>query len=314
MAGLRQHVVWLLQYAALRVVQVLVQTVPLESGLRAAQAAGTLLYWLDKRHRAVALENLRASFPGAGQAAIERTARRSFQYMIMQGVEFLYIPRTVRFGAFHRYVVPGPRMDEGMALLSARRPCIVVGGHFGNWEITMGMLAAAGYSPVSVGRPLDNPYLDRFVRRLREYPGQRIITKFGMTDEALGLLRSGALLGFPADQDAGRRGFFVDFFGRKASAYKSIAYLALHEGAYIIVGGAYRLKGPRIRYVPTVTDIIDPSEYDRDAAGAWAITQRYTAGLERVIRMAPEQYLWVHRRWKTRPPATRNAERGTRNA
>jgi KDO2-lipid IV(A) lauroyltransferase len=302
MVGLRQEIVWLLQYAALRIVQVLVQAFPFESSLRTARRAGDLLYRLDKRHRRVALENLAASFPGASPAAIERTARRSFQYMIMLGVEFLYIPRNIRFSTFHRYVTLGPGSAEAMALLSAKQPCIIVGAHFGNWEIAMGMLAAIGFEPVSVGRPLDNPYVDRFITRLRQWHGQRILTKFGMTEEAQALLRAGAMLAFPADQDAGRRGFFVEFFGRRASAYKSIAYLALEAQVPILVGGAYRLAGRRVRYQSVVLDIIDTSKYARSLDGALAITQRYTAGLERLIRLAPEQYLWVHRRWKTRPP------------
>jgi KDO2-lipid IV(A) lauroyltransferase len=99
----------------------------------------------------------------------------------------------------------------------------------------------------------------------------------------------------------------VDFFGRKASAYKSIAYLALETGAPIIVSGTYRV-GPPVRYRSHITDIIDPAEYENSLDGATAITQRYTSSLERLVRHAPGQYLWIHRRWKTRPREEREAQ------
>ncbi|HUU32383.1 MAG TPA: lipid A biosynthesis acyltransferase, partial [Phycisphaerae bacterium] len=104
-----------------------------------------------------------------------------------------------------------------------------------------------------------------------------------------------------------------DFFGRKASAYKSIAYLALEENVPIFVGGAYRtLDRPayrtgRFHYRIVMIDAIYPDAYPRSLDGAMAITQRYTAALERLVRLAPDQYLWVHRRWKTRPPLERSA-------
>jgi KDO2-lipid IV(A) lauroyltransferase len=170
-------------------------------------------------------------------------------------------------------------------------------------------MAAMGFPVTSVARPLDNPYLNRHILDLRERTGQKILFKEGMTEEALAELRRGRPLGFIADQDAGRKGLFVDFFGRKASAYKSIAYLAMEENAEIFVGGAYRV-GPGFRYRVVMTDRIDPADYPKGIDGAIAITQRYTAGIEKAVRMAPDQYLWVHRRWKTRPPEERKKAEG----
>jgi KDO2-lipid IV(A) lauroyltransferase len=193
--------------------------------------------------------------------------------------------------------------------VAAHKPAILVTGHFGNWEMMGYSMAAMGFPPTSIARPLDNPYLNDYILRLRERTGQKILFKEGMTEEALAELRGGRPLGLIADQDAGRRGFFVDFFGRKASAYKSIAYLAMEENATIFVGGVYRdQKG--FHYKLVVTDVINPADYPKGLDGAIAITQRYTAGIEKVVRMAPDQYLWVHRRWKTRPPEERKAKEG----
>jgi KDO2-lipid IV(A) lauroyltransferase len=197
---------------------------------------------------------------------------------------------------------------EAFRYISAGKPCMVVTGHFGNWEMAGYSFAAMGFATTSVARPLDNPYLNDYILGLRQRTGQTIIFKEGMTDEVIGRLRRGIPVGFIADQDAGRRGFFVDFFGRKASAYKSLAYLAMEENVPIFVGGAYR-TGDRFHYRILMTDAIYPSEYPKSLDGALAITQRYTAGIEKIVRMAPDQYLWVHRRWKTRPPEERKAGR-----
>jgi len=311
MATWPQKLIWLLQYAALRLVETALQCFPIETNLRTARWAGDLLYWLDRKHRERALGNLRASFPGAPEKVLRRIARRSCEHLVMVGAEVLCLPRLMQFNRFLDLVDISGCLPS-FRHIAAGRPSILVTGHFGNWEMVGYAMAAMGFPPTSVARPLDNPYLNEYILRLRERTGQKILFKQGMTEEALGDLRRGRPLGFIADQDAGRRGFFVDFFGRKASAYKSIAYLALEENAPIFVGGAVRERG-RFRYRIVQTDAIFPSEYPKGLDGAVAITARYTAGIERLVRTAPEQYLWVHRRWKTRPPEERQGEgRGSR--
>ena len=307
MGSWRQRAVWLFQYAALRVVETALQCFPIDMNLATARLAGDLLYGLDRRHRRRALGNLRASFPDASETALRRIARRSCRHLIMVGVETLCLPRLMQFNSFLKYVdIDG--CLEPLSYLAGDDPCIVMTGHFGNWEMVGYAMAAMGLAPTSVARPLENPYLHDYILRLRQRSGQKILMKVGVTEAALAELHRGRHLGFLADQDAGRRGFFVDFFGRKASAYKSIAYLAMEENIPILVGGAYRV-GDRFRYRMVMTDAIHPDAYPKGVDGALAITQRYTAAIERLVRYAPEQYLWVHRRWKTRPPEERKRRR-----
>ncbi|MFM7918924.1 MAG: lysophospholipid acyltransferase family protein, partial [Planctomycetaceae bacterium] len=110
------------------------------------------------------------------------------------------------------------------------------------------------------------------------------------------------------DQDAGRSGVFVDFFGRPASTFKSIALLALQYDALVVVGGAWRLpteqqRGAQwVRFCLTTEAVLDPRNYP-DTNAVEQLTQDFTTALERLIRKAPEQYFWVHRRWKTAPGA-----------
>ena len=129
-------------------------------------------------------------------------------------------------------------------------------------------------------------------------------------------LNNGQHLAMLGDQDAGRKGVFVDFFGRPASTFKSIALLALQHDAIICVGYALRLPDDThdsswVKYELGCEDVLD----SRDFTSADAIpelTQQYSAALERAIRRAPEQYFWVHRRWKSQPLS--KAERQERRA
>lgn len=303
MSQWKQKLAWGLQYAALRLVEAAFQCFPIEANLVTARVGGRLLYLFDKRHREIAIANLRASYPGATEAALRRAARRSCEHFLMLGAEALCLPRLMQFNRFLD-IVDISGCAESFRYVASGKPAILVTGHFGNWEMVGYSMAAMGFPPTSVARPLDNPYVNEHLMALRERTGQRILSKHGVTEEAVATLRASRPLGFIADQDAGRSGFFVNFFGRKASAYKSIAYLALEENVPIFVGGAYRL-GHRFRYRVVITDVIHPSEYEKGVDGALAITQRYTAGIEKAVRLAPEQYLWVHRRWKTRPPEER---------
>jgi len=300
-----QKLIWRLQYAALRLVEMLLQCFPIEANLRTARWAGDVLYALDRAHRERALANLRASFPGADERWLRRTARRSFEHLIMVGAEVLCLPRLMQFNRFLDYVDISECL-EAFRPVAAGRPALLVTGHFGNWEMIGYAIAAMGFPATAVARPLDNPYLNEYILGLRERTGQRILFKQGMTEEAVAELRRGRSLGLIADQDAGRRAFFVDFFGRKAAAYKSIAYLAQEMNVPIYVGAAIRDRR-RFHYRLVLEEAIDPAAYPRGLDGALAMTARWNAGIERVVRRAPEQYLWVHRRWKTRPPEERRA-------
>ena len=161
-------------------------------------------------------------------------------------------------------------------------------------------MAALGFPNSAVARPLDNPYLNEYLLGVRQKNGMTILDKAGATTEIEPLLARKGAVGFIADQDAGRRGCFVDFFGRKASTYKSIALLAMSHNVPIVVGYGRRLD-EQYHFALGVRRVIHPEDWaDKDDPMFW-ITQEYTKALEEIIRTAPEQYLWGHRRWKHRP-------------
>ena len=166
----------------------------------------------------------------------------------------------------------------------------------------------------AVARPLDNPYLERFVRRLRCFNGLNVIAKHGDFERLDVVMHRGGNVVTLADQDAGRKGIFVDFFGRPASTHKAVAVLAMKYDALIVVGVAPRIERQLadpasapgcepMYYSYEMAELIDPRLFAAQprTAAVKAITQRYTAAIERLIRQYPNQYFWPHRRWKTRP-------------
>jgi KDO2-lipid IV(A) lauroyltransferase len=185
---------------------------------------------------------------------------------------------------------------------------LTVTGHFGNWEMLSYMLGLTGFRGAVVARRLDNPYLDRFLKRFRRATGQALLDKSEDYEKIKATLESGGHLGMVGDQDAGPRGLFVEFFGRPASTYKSIALLSLEYSAPIAVCGAARGKAP-LHFDIYLADVILPEEYSDDPAAVKHITERYTRALERLVRIDPRQYFWLHRRWKNQPPVRKSAGR-----
>jgi KDO2-lipid IV(A) lauroyltransferase len=162
------------------------------------------------------------------------------------------------------------------------------------------MLATLGFETTSIARPLDNPYVNEWIMGIRERRGQKIIDKKGATDEVTAVLDRGGAVGFIADQNAGPKGIFVDFFGRKASTYKSIGLLAMQYKVPVVIGYARRI-GDKFKFTIAAQDVIYPKDWENQADPLRYITQRYTKAIEDFVTADPGQYLWVHRRWKTRP-------------
>ena len=291
-----------LAYLAVRVVVCLAQMMSVAQSYAFARGLAALLYRVDKRHRKVGMENLRLAF-GDEYSEAERDAivRGVYRHFCMMLMEILHIPRKLRPTTWRdhiRLVGHRPILDR----LLDGGPVVMVTGHYGNWEMAGYLFGVFGFPPHSVARTLDNPHLERFLRSFRERTGQKLIPKKGGYDDMLAVLRSGGVLSFLADQDAGARGMFVDFFGRPASTHKAIALLAIEHKAPVIVGSARRI-GPGFRYEVACEAILDPSELTGTSDDARLLTQRYTAAIERMIRRDPTQYLWLHRRWKNQPAA-----------
>jgi KDO2-lipid IV(A) lauroyltransferase len=293
-------------YLAIRILICLAQAFPLKDVLSLAGPIGWLCHRFDRRHRLVAEENVRHAFPHLSSAEVAALVRRCYDHFAEVMIEVAVLPRVLHSGSIRRHVryPEGEEWRMAEAGLNSGRPLVVVTGHLGNWEVMNYALGLLGYRAHCVARSLDNPFLDRFIGEFRRKTGQKLVDKDGAFSVLRDVLRDGGNAGLVVDQDAGQRGFFVGFFGRPASTFRPPAMLSLDHDAMILVLAAVR-EGEGITYRVLVADLIDPREYAGRPDAAREITQRYTSALEAMVRRYPEQYFWLHRRWKHQPGEAR---------
>ncbi|MFN4259205.1 MAG: lysophospholipid acyltransferase family protein [Gemmataceae bacterium] len=297
-------------YLAVRFLVCVLQMLPLSWAAKLAEGLAWLAYRVDRRHRLVAIENLRQAFPErcADDEECQALVRAVYRHFCLMIVEILHLPRQVHPNNWRRFFTMrgGDVMIDSML---AGRPMLFVTAHFGNWEIGGYMLGLLGFTSSAIARPLDNPYLDRYFGQFRQRNGQRILAKKGDYDQIQQVLRQGGVLATLGDQDAGQRGLFVNFFGRPASTHKAIALLAIEHKVPLVVVAAIRTGG-LLQYEIVIEDVIEPEDFTDRPNAVRVITERFTDALERLVRAAPEQYLWLHRRWKHQP--ARQHKQGTR--
>jgi KDO2-lipid IV(A) lauroyltransferase len=286
-----------LVYLLVRAIVAFAQTLSIRHAYALARCMARVVQRFDARHREVGLENLRLAFgESCPQHHREVIIAQVYDHFCMMVMELLQLPRKFRLTTWRNYVRLAGH-EPVLDLLISGGPVILLTGHYGNWELAGYLFGLFGFPTYSVARNLDNPYLDRYLRAFRERTGQRLIPKSGGYDQILEVMRAGKPLSMLADQDAGARGLFVEFFGRPASTHKAIALLAIEHSAPIVVGVARRV-GPGFFYEIRCSEIIHPREFESDPDAVRSLTQRYTRALEELIREDPTQYLWLHRRWK----------------
>ena len=286
-------------YLGIRVLAIVVHMFDVETNLRTARFFGRLMWKYYHRGRERALANLQASFPEKDREWIVRTGKESFQQIAMLVMDLVFVPRLVKkhnWRDYSRYKT----VERAKWLMQEGRGLLLVAAHYGNFEIMGYLMGLFGFNVFSIARPLDNRYVSNYLYGVRQRAGQRIIDKKGAAEMMNKIPARGATLCFIADQDAGKKGIFVDFFGRKASTYKSIGLLAITNNIPIGVGYSRRI-GNRFFFEIGVNRIIMPEEWaDKNDPLTW-VTQEYSSAIEQFVREDPSQYWWLHRRWKTRP-------------
>ena len=271
----------------------------IKTNLSTACFLGKLLWKFYHRGRKRVLDNLRASFPEKNEQWIISTGQRSFEQIAMLAMDVLFTPRLAKKNNWSEYAILS-NVERSKWLMQEKKGLIMLTAHYGNFEIIGYLMGLFGFDIYSIARPLDNKYISEYLYSVRERFGQQILDKKGATQHMDEILSRGATLCFIADQDAGRKGIFVDFFGRKASTYKSIGLIAITNNIPIVVGYSRRI-GNLFKFEIKVNRIIMPHEWaDKDNPLEW-VTTEYTKAIEEFIREDPSQYWWLHRRWKHRP-------------
>jgi len=268
---------------------------PVRAALWVGRRLGDLGWWVLARRRGVAVANLRRAFGDErSAAALERLARQSFQHLGMNVTEvcvLLFRPRAAMLARMelvgHDHLERAAARGKGILLLSA---------HLGNWELLASSHALTAFPLSIVVRPLDEPLLQRLAERFRRRSGVELIGKRRALSEIVEALRQGRMVGVLLDQNSSRsEGVFVPFFRVPASTSKGLALLSLRTGAPVVPVFIRRVDGGRHR---VEVDAPLPVPADRDVL---AYTAAFTRVIEAAIRRTPEQWFWMHDRWRTRP-------------
>ena len=288
------------QYALVRGFAGLFHLFEGEQNMRTTAMFAKLFTRLGAKRLLRAGVNIRRAFPDMPNAQADQLAEDSVVSMLqLFMVESMLTPQRLHARNWADSITlgsVGPHMD----FLLSKQPAILVTGHCGNWELLGFALAVLDFHLTALARPLDNPYLDEWLLDMRRRRGLSILSKWNATQELQNIILEGGRIGFIADQNAGDDGLFVPFFGQLASSYKSIGLLAMRYRIPIFVGTAVR-ETNRLKYRLEMVDRINPEDWEAFEDPLFYITARFNRGIETAIRMAPEQYLWVHRRWKSRP-------------
>lgn len=276
--------------------------VPLPA-LAALFEALMLLYWcFDRKHREIGRINLGIAFPEMPDGEARRIVRRVYLRMGTSAAEFIHLPRMDR-----RYIESHFRIEGEehlvRSLAETGQGCFVVTGHFGNWEFLSHAHAVLTFPVSIIVRPLNDPVVDRLVMERREHGGTVVIRKAESARAMLAAIRRGRAVGILIDQNVDRhKGVLVDFFTRKAYTTDGVARLALGLKANVHAAYIFREEGRRFHHVIRIGPLIPMDPGAPREEEVLRLTRRCNEELEQAIRSSPEQWFWLHRRWKTRPP------------
>jgi len=290
-------------YVLVRLTIAVVQALPLSVCERGAEWLATLFGRVLCIRRHVVEENLRTAFPNLTRQERDTITWRMWRHLFLMAAEIAHTPRKVHETNWkeHSHIV---HQEMFVRTLLAGRPLVLISAHFGNFELGGYLMGLFGFPTYTVARKLDNEYLDRFVNDFRGRTGQFMLPKKGSRDAIQEVLSRGGILTLLGDQAAGEKACWVSFFGRPASTHKAVAAFSLANGAPTMVSYARRLERP-LHYEVGPEAICDPRESGFPYGNIPLLAQWYTGHLENLVRRAPDQYWWLHRRWKGQPPARR---------
>ena len=293
---------YIAEYAVLRLLWLVLRALPPSRAYDLGAAFGGLWYRCSGARRRVAVENVLAAGVAASRPEAERIACASFRHFTGHLLENLKAPLVIHAGNWREHVTCEGSEEAFALLLAADGPVLLATAHLGCWEIA-GYWTSLHRPLFAVARPMNNPYAQRFLLREHFRTDLTLLPKNrAFSPETIRAWEERrAALAIVMDQHAGRSGVWMNVLGRPASVHTSPARLHLMTGFPLLFGCLIRvgplqyraIGGAPIRFVPT-------GDRERDTR---AVLAQLTGSLETLIRRYPEQYLWMHRRWRTPPPA-----------
>src|ERR1700751_1991540 len=258
-----------------------------------------LVYLLHFRLRKVGMRNLAMAFPEKNETDRRRILRGVFTSLGRQLAELCQFPRYTSANVDEVVVYDG--LEHFEKAYARGRGVLFLTAHFGAWELSAFAHSLHGHWLHVVMRPMDNPYLDRLLQSYRTMHGNRVVPKDDFVRGLLAAMRAGETVGILMDTNmTPPQGLFVDYFGIPACTASGLARIALRTDAAVVPGftiwaealGKYLLRFDR------AVELVRTGDLEADII---ANTQKFTKVIEEYVRKYPEQWLWVHRRWKTRP-------------
>jgi KDO2-lipid IV(A) lauroyltransferase len=286
--------VQLFLYIVLRTVFMILGMFPYAMAPQVGAWLGRIVRFLDRRHALVAAKNLERTRGICPPDAIPAFIDRLYGHIGLSAVEMLMLPGLIDRGQLHEFT-RFERFDVAEELRRKGKGLIVVIGHLGNWEVVGLAICKAGHPLNSLARPIENPWIDAYLTRFRTSTGQKIIPKHHALGEMVRVLHRNEILIVQVDQNAKSAGVMTDFLGQPASTHRSPALLSLKYGTPIVVANIYREKN---LHHCVLSDPLLPEDFRGAADPVQALTQAYTSKFEECVRAHPEQWFWVHDRWK----------------
>lgn len=287
-----QHI---LEFWAYVSIEKITANLPEKSLKSVAKFFAFLAFRILKIRRDVVFENLKIAFPEKNFPELYSIAYGCYKHYALMSLEFMKLSRwsPEKLEGMFEYEAD----EEIMSWIKGERGFVFVSGHFGNWEVGAAFLSKY-FRPCSVIQTRQsNSWIDNRMANHRRKWGMEIIYRRGAIQNSLKALKENRLVGLLGDQHIGERGIFVPFFGRLASTPPGPALLhyrakTLLTFAYIVRTADFRFKAV-VRKVAGPGDVAEKPEYEK-------ITEAYTKMLENAIRLYPDQYFWLHKRWKTK--------------
>ena len=260
---------------------------------------GWIIYFAHVRLRKVGMRNLALAFPDKSVAERARILRGEFTSLGRQLAEVCQFPRYTLSNVEDVVVYDG--LENFEKAFARKKGVLFLTAHFGGWELSAFTHSLHGHWLHVVMRPMDNKYIDRMIRQYRTMHGNSVVDKDDFVRGLLAAMKAGEVVGILMDTNmTPPQGIFVDFFGIKACTASGLARIALRTDAAVVPTFTIwdsDLKKYRLRFDPAV-ELTRNGHLEADIA---ANTQKFTSIIEEYVRKYPEQWLWVHRRWKTRP-------------
>jgi len=268
---------------------------PVEAAEAAGRRLGLVYRAIDRRRRRLADENLALAFPEMSAAAREALSMAVFEHFGGLAADLLHAVDEPNERLLSRIEIEG--LEHVRAAASSGGGFFFMTPHLGCWEYSAIVTAAHGFPMTVISRPLDNPLLEAEVRRLRERTGNAVVHKDEAAREILRLLRKGRAVGILADQRARKAdAVVVPFFGRPAATTSAVARFVARTGSPVVPAACVRIAPARWRctyHAPLDVRGMEPAEREPEA-----LTARLNLVIESLIREHPEQWLWLHNRWR----------------